>query len=267
MIKVKTTILIALIAFFSVEVFCQTHDATPASGKKELNETIKRHMDYPEYELKNKIEGKVVITFVTDINGEVISYKVTESVNKAIDSTALSIFRKIIWNPAENLGIPVQSVSEFSLNFKANRFNKLAKHRNYKHIPEPLYPTDTSYVIYNTEQLDTIPTAILPDGTNNMFVYIYNNLNYPEAANKLSLTGDVVLNFVVESNGFISNLIPIEVLGGGCTEEAERVVKTITWTPGVKNGKSIRTNYNIKIHFKKAGNKDNYIPNQQGSGI
>ena len=267
MFRLKIIVVLFVLALFTNISISQTIDATPKSGKSELTETIKRNFDYPEKALINNIQGTVTISFKTDTKGKVISYRVTDCIDKELDSAAVSLFRKIIWNPAEKLGVPIVAESEFDVNYNKKKFLKLAKRRKYKHIAPPLYPIDTSYKIYTLKVLDTLPVSILPDGSTNMYKYIYSELNYPEAASKLSLTGEVVIGFIIEANGIISNIIPVESLGGGCTEEAIRVIKTINWIPSVHNGKSVRTNYQIKIHFKKAANKDNYIPNQQGSGI
>lgn len=267
MTKIKTTITIFMWLIASLPAISQIEESKPKAGNKELSNYLKQHIDYPDMAYKNNIEGTVIIDFSTDTKGDVTRYSISKKVSPCLDSTAISLFRKILWLPATNYGKPISYNSEFSIKFKKKQMDKIAKRRGYFHIALPEYPIDTSYKIYDIKKLDTIPQAIIPDNSQSILQYIYKTLIYPEAAYRLSLKGDVQLSFIIEANGLISNLLPTKTLGGGCTEEAIKKIKLIKWKPGVYHKKSVRTNYIINIHFNKTENRDNYIPNQQGSGI
>jgi len=65
----------------------------------------------------------------------------------------------------------------------------------------------------------------------------------------------VVLTFVVEKDGTISEEIIVRDIGAGCGQESLRVVKLmnkekIKWTPGKQDGKPIRVQFNLPIKFK-----------------
>ena len=63
--------------------------------------------------------------------------------------------------------------------------------------------------------------------------------------------GTVYVNFVVEPDGSISNISVGRGIGGGCDEEAVRVVKMMPkWKPGRQRGKAVRVSFNLPIHFK-----------------
>ncbi len=252
---------------FPISCNAQYTEPKPVMGQKICRELLKTHIDYPESELQNKTQGTVKIEFTTDYDGSVINYKVTQSISSALDSSAISLFKLILWNPATSLGKPVIGSSEFELKYNVKSFIKLTNRRGYKHIIPPITPVDTSGTIYQLKQLDTIPRAILPTGLRSVTELIYSKLTYPDAASKLGLTGKVELMFIVETNGLPSNIIVKKHLGGGCSEEAIDIVKTIKWVPGIRNGQAIRTLYRISIYFKKGENKDGHIPSQQGSGI
>lgn len=267
MVKRKIFISLFFLLMVSLPAISQIVESTPKAGKKELSYFVKQHIDYPDKALKNNIEGTVIIDFFTNTEGEVTNYFISEKVSPCIDSTAISLFRKVLWLPATNYGKPISYKSEFSIKFKKKQFNKIANRRGYFHINQPEFPIDTSYKLYEPKELDTIPQAIIPDNSKSILQYIYKKLIYPEAASRLGIKGEVQLSFIIESNGLISNLLPTKTLGGGCTEEAIKKIKLIKWEPGVYKKKSVRTKYIINIHFNKTDNRENQIPNQQGYGI
>ena len=251
----------------SISCRAQYTEPTPVMGQKVCKVFLKTHMDYPENDLQSKTQGTVKIEFTTDNDGSIINYKVVQNISPALDSSAISLFKLILWNPATSLGKPVIGSSEFEVKYNVKSFNKLSNRRGYKHIILPFTPIDTSGTIYQSKQLDTIPIAILLPEFRTLTSQIYSQLTYPEAASKLGLTGEVELMFIIETNGLPSNIIVEKYLGGGCSEEAIDNVKTIKWIPGIKNNQAIRTLYRISINFKKGENKDSHIPSQQGSGI
>ena len=84
-----------------------------------------------------------------------------------------------------------------------------------------------------------------------MMQFIFSNLKYPKEAQKSNIQGMVVISFVVETNGSISNAKAVRSIGGGCDEEALRVVNAMpNWTPGKQGGKEVRVQYNLPIRFK-----------------
>src|SRR5690606_17454420 len=80
--------------------------------------------------------------------------------------------------------------------------------------------------------------------------YLNENLNYPEKARERGITGRVLLNFIVEKDGEISNISVIQGIGGGCDEEAVAVMaKAPKWLPGEQNGEKVRVQCTIPITF------------------
>lgn len=263
----KNIAFLSISIFFLVSGISQTPEPTPKVGKMELKEMIKLHFTYPENDLKEGNQGEVKILFTTDKDGNVETYHIEKSITDGIDSVALTIFKIILWNPATYDHKPVDGKGVFVMDFKINKFNRLVKRRGYKQIILPHSKIDNSNVIHQLKEVDQVPNPIFNNGESTLNEYIYSNLKYPEAAIKTGLEGDVKLNFIIEKNGLASNIIAIEYLGGGCTEEAIRLIRNIQWYPALIDDNAVRSEYNIVIKFKKPVNGDNYIPNQQGSGI
>lgn len=90
-----------------------------------------------------------------------------------------------------------------------------------------------------------------PGGMAKLTEYLAKNIKYPQAARENGIQGRVFVNFVVERDGSISNVKVMRSLGGGCDEEAVRVVKSMPkWEPGKQRGKAVRVSYNLPINFK-----------------
>jgi protein TonB len=90
-----------------------------------------------------------------------------------------------------------------------------------------------------------------PGGEEELFRYLSKNINYPTMARENGITGRVVVTFVVGSDGDINNIQVIRPIGGGCDEEAVRVVKKMPrWKAGKQNGKSVNVQFNLPINFE-----------------
>ena len=81
--------------------------------------------------------------------------------------------------------------------------------------------------------------------------YLSENIKYPEQAKKENIQGKVYMRFVVERDGSIVDAEILRGIGGGCDEEALRVVNAMPkWEPGKQQGTPVRVQYNLPIVFK-----------------
>ena len=88
-----------------------------------------------------------------------------------------------------------------------------------------------------------------PDG--DMQVYFSKNLKYPQRALRAEISGKVHMSFVVKADGSITDVLVLKGLGGGCDEEAVRVVSTMPkWNPGKQGGRPVKVRINVQINFK-----------------
>ena len=89
-----------------------------------------------------------------------------------------------------------------------------------------------------------------PGGEDKLFEYLYSNIKYPQVAKENGITGRVFLTFVVEKDGSIANPKVLRDIGGGCGQEALRVVKSMPkWSPGKQRGKPVRVQFNLPVVF------------------
>jgi TonB family protein len=81
--------------------------------------------------------------------------------------------------------------------------------------------------------------------------YMVKNLKYPQDARKQKVEGTVFVKFVVRSDGTVDATEIVKGIGGGCDEEALRVVvNSGKWTAGVKDGRAVSTLLTLPVEFK-----------------
>jgi len=84
-----------------------------------------------------------------------------------------------------------------------------------------------------------------------MLEYIYSVVEYPEASRTSGAEGVVVVRFIVNKDGDISDIEVIKGIDSEIDKEAIRVVDSMpSWIPGKVNGEAVRVQYNIPIRFK-----------------
>jgi protein TonB len=85
---------------------------------------------------------------------------------------------------------------------------------------------------------------------NGLYEYLSQNIKYPEEAKELGIQGKVFVTFVVEKDGSITNVKVLRGIGGGCDEEAIRVVQNMPkWSPGKQRGQAVRVQFNLPVKF------------------
>jgi TonB family protein len=90
-----------------------------------------------------------------------------------------------------------------------------------------------------------------PGGEEKRLKFLAENIQYPVAASESGIQGTVYVSFVVNTNGKLVDVKILRGIGGGCDEEALRVIKQMPrWTPGKQNGKTVRVLYNMPIIFR-----------------
>ena len=89
-----------------------------------------------------------------------------------------------------------------------------------------------------------------PGGEPALMKYLNTHIRYPDLARESGIQGTVYLSFVVEPSGNIDHVKVLRGIGGGCDEEAVKVVKEMPkWTPGKQRGKPVRVAFHLPVKF------------------
>ena len=225
--------------FFLGQVKAQNTFPEPLSGTELTKDFISANLIYPENDLINKKSGKVAINLHIDTNGKGSNHQVKSTFSEAASPIALDLVKKIIWKPATYISTPIESDFEYEIDFNAKSYSRYWKKHERVAIPLEL-EADDSYEIFDNNQLEEYAHPYFSDG-GNMGQYIYGNLQFPAEAREREIQGTVRVSFVVETNGGVSNIIIVNSVGGGCDNEAIRLIQGTHWIPGIKNGKYVRT--------------------------
>ena len=89
-----------------------------------------------------------------------------------------------------------------------------------------------------------------PGGPSALFEYLAQNINYPVVAEENGVQGRVILTFVVERDGTITDVTVVKSVDPSLDKEAQRVVKSMPrWIPGKMNGSPVRVKYTVPVTF------------------
>ena len=81
--------------------------------------------------------------------------------------------------------------------------------------------------------------------------YLRDNIHYPTVAAENGVQGRVVVGFVVERDGSITDVNILRGVDPSLDREAMRVVKSMPkWTPGKQNGSAVRVKYQVPVSFR-----------------
>ncbi len=90
-----------------------------------------------------------------------------------------------------------------------------------------------------------------PGGDKSLFQFIADNTKYPADAKEKGIKGRVFVNFIVEPDGSVSDIRVLRGIGGGCDEEAVRIVESMPkFKPGMQNGEAVRVSYTVPVNFR-----------------
>lgn len=187
--------------------------------------------------------------------------KVTFSCNVHIDSLMVDGL------PAKLDGVNYLTPGTHKIQFTINGklcHDEIVVHKVEKHfnlIVKGISPFETKRYVYNDTPSNTIGEEKIyetaeqmpefPGGYNALTRYLANNIRYPVVAQENGIEGNVVVSFVVERDGSISNIHVVNHAYPALEREAIKVVSEMPkWTPGKLNGEPVRVLFSIPVSFK-----------------
>ena len=121
-----------------------------------------------------------------------------------------------------------------------------------EYVFEPKEDEDRPGVYIVVEQMPEFP-----GGDKGFHQFIADNIKYPAEAKEEGLKGRVFVNFIVEPDGSVSDIRVLRGIGGGCDEEAVRVVESMPrFKPGMQDGEAVRVSYTVPVFFRLEDKQD-----------
>ncbi|MFM7216883.1 MAG: energy transducer TonB [Bacteroidota bacterium] len=113
-------------------------------------------------------------------------------------------------------------------------------------VPEdPVVSDDDGKIFTVVEEMPTFP-----GGEEKLFEYLRKNIKFPPVARENGIQGRVFVTFVVDKDGKVKDARVLRGVGGGCDEEALRVIRNMPdWKSGKQNGRPVSVQYNLPVNF------------------
>ena len=203
-------------------------------GKPALDKLFEQELLYPAVALEAGIKGEVVITNHLQPDGAVKDVAVGRSLSPECDAEALRLIRMVRWKPTTAGELCSGKDHYLAVPFDPAKYKRWNKGRHARSNAVFQLPADTANTVYQAKQLDVLVAPEIPNGMQGLPRYIADHMKYPPEAYRYSIDGTVRLEFVVEPTGTLSNMQVIEDVGGGCTDEAMRLIHRMAWLPGLQ---------------------------------
>ena len=215
-------------------------------GTEALLKFVANNVKYPEKAKDEEISGRVFISFVIEKDGSVSNVEVKRGIGGGCDDEAVRVVKAMPkWKPGIKDGKPVRVSYMMPINFKLTDDTPTKSVKKTEANKPDMKPNaDGVYQI-----VEEMPC--FPGGDQKLMEYIANNINYPQEARDKGIEGRVFIGMVIEKDGSVSKVKILRGIGGGCDEEAERVISSMPkWMPGKVGGEPVPVSYMLPVNFK-----------------
>ena len=214
-------------------------------GEMALDYFIKSHIKYPDWAKENEPIGRVVVGFIVNEDGSLSDFSIKKSFSPEIDSEALRVVMLLPkFTPALNRGMTAKSSYVLPIIFRKPTQEELAKMRN-----------DSSARAHDNlifQVVEKMPE--FPGGGDSLIRFINDNIKYPDSALAHHIEGRVVVGFVINADGKITEIAIKHGISPEIDAEAIRIVRLFpTFRPGRQQGKAVRVAYVLPILFDLGG--------------
>jgi TonB family protein len=205
-------------------------------GSQALLDFINNNLKYPYSAKADKTEGRVIVRFIVNAKGHVEDAVVLKGVHPLLDAEALRVVNLLSgWMPGAEGGKPVNVWYMLPVTFTLTP--------EEKGITSPEASGEAP--LDKPEQMPKYT-----GGKMELFKFIAENTNYPEAAKTQKIEGTVVVRFIVNTEGHVENAVVLEGVHPSLDAEALRVVNLLKgFTPGSQGGKLVNAYYTVHISF------------------
>ncbi|MBQ6083455.1 MAG: TonB family protein [Bacteroidales bacterium] len=249
-IRLTSVFIILIISFLGLNLNAQNKAPEPKSGFSLTKKIIQNHLNYPKDALEQKKGGKITVFYDVDDAGNATNYRVENAFDEQCAEEAIRLVKMIEWNPAIKNGKPAAYNDYYTVEFSPKSYKKAEEKTPRPMLPQQEHPAQKSNKVFNNKELHQSPMPYFENKNMTMATYLRLNLQFPDQAKQFEIQGTVKLSFIVETDGRASNILVENSVGGGCDNEAIRLVQNLLWTPGVKNDSLVRTRMTQDITFQ-----------------
>ena len=217
--------------------------------EKDVVEDIETEFSFEDDEEDNNDRVKKILLIIALAAIVIIGFISIRNCNgnethqEAIDTDSLVVDSMIADNVTE--GVPSKQEKEKN-DIREIKENKIQSNKKEETTSTPTKEASNNKIYDVVEQMPTFP-----GGPEALFKYLSENIKYPVVAEENGIQGRVIVTYVVEKDGSISDVRVVKSVDPSLDKEAQRVVKSMPrWIPGKQNGSAVRVKYTVPVTFR-----------------
>ncbi|MFD2721224.1 energy transducer TonB [Hymenobacter monticola] len=229
--------------------------AVPIGGTERYAQFLADHQKYPASAMQKGIQGTVKVSFIVEKTGTVNEVKVEKPLSPELDAEAIRLIKSAPkWTPArhhrnevvrQRVVVPVSFVMSPGSTVTVGAASKER-------------PILTSAADIAASANPNVRPVVAPDrptqpvgGTQAFFDWIEKNQKYPLLAKQRKIQGKVMVEFMVQPDGSLTDVRVARKMGSGLDEEALRLIKAAPkWEPAMFQGKPIKQKMLLPVLFQ-----------------
>lgn len=221
-----------------------------------FREWLQSEVRYPAEALKQRIEGRVVCSFVIERDGSVSNITALQSPDRLLTNEVRRVLANSPrWTPGMQKGETVRVKYVVPVDFSLPKQSEAATGTGTPAAGQtdgPAAEEDAPVTL-----AETMPSFQGGDLTT-FRQWLQTQVRYPAEALKEKAGGLVICSFVVERDGSVSNIRTLQSPDSPLNEEVERIIKASSshWQPGRDKGKAVRVKLVLPVKFAIMGNKE-----------
>jgi len=228
--------------------------AVPLGGTEKYARFLAAHQQYPASAMQKGLQGTVRVRFVVEKTGTVNEVKVETPVAPELDAEAIRLIKSgPQWTPAKHHNQVVRQRVVVPVSFVMSPAGSTGAVRASQERP-----ITTSAADIAASANPNRPPVVAPDrptqpvgGTQAFFDWIEKNQRYPLLARQRKIQGKVMVEFMVQTDGSLTDARVIKKMGSGLDEEAVRLIKAAPkWEPASFQGKPIKQKMVLPVLFQ-----------------
>ena len=227
--------------------------AVPLGGTEKYAQFLADNQRYPASAMEKGTQGTVKVSFIVEKTGTVTEVKVDAPVSPELDAEAIRLIKSgPKWTPAKHRNQVVRQRIYVPVSFimspGSQTVTTAAKER----------PITTSAADIASSANPNRPAVVAPDkptqpvgGPQAFFDWVEKNQKYPLQARQRKIQGKVLVEFMVQADGSLTDARVVKKLGSGLDDEALRLIRTAPkWEPATYQGKPLKQKMMLPVLFQ-----------------
>ena len=211
-------------------------------GMAECMKWLGQNIKYPAEAIEKGIQGRVIVQMIVERDGTITNANVVRGVDPLLDKEALRVVNlSPKWKPGMQRGQAVRVKYTLPVMFRLGEAsdNKEADTQQEAKI-------DENGIHQVCEEMPEFP-----GGMQECMKWLGKNIKYPTTAKEKGIQGRVIVQFVVERDGSITEPKVVRGVDPDLDKEALRVISIMpNWKPGMQKGKAVRVKYTLPVAYR-----------------